>query len=470
MARKKISLQTLKKLEGQITALPDKITGAVFGVCDMQRNVIKKLRMTADGVEDVTASDIEPEHLIPAKLEKLLYPKRYKIVYGGRGSGKTRTVTTILTQEARLKPGRIPCFREIQASIEDSSYQEIIDEIERKGIKSEFKVTERGINHRRMKSRFRFRGLYRNLTTVKGFAGASRAWVDESEALSQSSLDILEPTIRAAGSELWFTFNPNKETDPMWRMVAPYVDKMVDGIYEDEDTLIIECNYSDNPWLTEELKLSRDRMKETDYDRYLWIWEGKFNKRSDEIILAGKYKDEYFEADPAWDGPYFGADWGFSTDPTALTASYIEWLPSGGKRLYIRHEAGGTGIELNNLDTLFDSVPGARDYRWRSDNSRPETISHVQRMGFDIIGAKKWAGSVEDGIAYLRGFDEIIIHPDCTRTLHEFGAYSYKVDKLTGDVLPDIVDKDNHYIDSLRYAHEPMISQRFAGWLSRSSR
>lgn len=466
MARKRISLQTLQKLEQQITALPDKVTGAVFGVCDMQQRVIKKLRMTADSVEDVTDTDQEPEHLIPERLEKLLYPKSYKIVFGGRGSGKTRTVTTILTQVSRLRPGRIPCFREILQSIDDSSYREIVDEVQRKALGGEFKVTDKYIMHRRTKTIFRFKGLYRNLTTIKGFAGASHGWVDESEALSQVSLDYLEPTIlRKPGAELWFTFNPNKETDPMWKMVAPHYDQMVDGIYEDDDMLIIECNYSDNPWLTDELKLSRDRMKAVDHDRYMWIWEGKFNKRNDEIILAGKYKSEFFEVNPEWDGPYLGADWGFSTDPTALTASYIEWLPDGGKRLLIRHEAGGVGIELNNLDRLFESVPGATGYRWRADNARPETISHVKRMGFDIIAAKKWAGSIEDGIAYLRGFDEIIIHPDCTRVLHEFGAYSYKVDKLTGDILPDIVDKDNHFIDSLRYAHEPMISQKSAGWL-----
>ncbi|WP_416141033.1 phage terminase large subunit, partial [Escherichia coli] len=92
-------------------------------------------------------------------------------------SGKTRTVTTILTERARFKPDRIACFREIQQSIEDSSYQELKDEIDRKGETKEFRVINNEITHKGTKAKFRFKGLYRNQTTVKGFAGITVAWV-----------------------------------------------------------------------------------------------------------------------------------------------------------------------------------------------------------------------------------------------------------------------------------------------------
>jgi len=86
------------------------------------------------------------------------------------------------------------------------------------------------------------------------------------------------------------------------------------------------------------------------------------------------------------------------------------------------------------------------------DCSRPETISHVRNKGFDIEGAAKWTGSVEDGIAYLRSFSNIYVHPSCVGIIEEFKKYSYKVDKNTQLILPVIVDKHNHYIDALRYS------------------
>lgn len=223
MARKRLSALAIEKLEAQIDdALTEVAESAIFGICDMQKNVIKRLRMTATGVDDVTNATTHADHLIPAKLERLLYPKRFKFVYGGRGSGKTRTIITILTERARFRPDRFACFREIQQSIEDSSYQELVDEIARKGESAEFRVINNEITHKKTKAKFRFKGLYRNQTTVKGFAGITVGWVEEAENVSQTSWDILVPTIRAANSELWCSFNPNKETDPTWKnWIAP---------------------------------------------------------------------------------------------------------------------------------------------------------------------------------------------------------------------------------------------------------
>ena len=326
MPRKRLSSIAIEKLEQAIgDATADAATSAVFGICNMQKEIIRKLRMTADGVTDVSDEDCEADHLIPERLEKLLYPKRFKFIFGGRGSGKTRTITTIITERARFKPDRIACFREIQQSIEDSSYQELVDEITRKGELKEFRVINNEITHRTTKAKFRFKGLYRNQTTVKGFAGITLGWVEEAENVSQVSWDILEPTIRSANSELWCSFNPNKESDPTWKnWIEPYRSQMEDGIYEDDEMLIIECNYSDNPWFTETpLPSSMERMKSTDYDRYLWIWEGKFNKRSDEQVFGGKWRTAKFEPEPSWHGPYYGMDFGFSQDPVAMVETWI---------------------------------------------------------------------------------------------------------------------------------------------------
>ena len=120
MKRKRLTAAAVEKAEQALDISCEAVESAVFGICDLNRNVVKRLRMTADGVSE---TDDDPTILIPQKLEKLLYPKRIKVIYGGRGSGKTRTVTSILTERARFKRERVACFREIQASIKESSYQ-----------------------------------------------------------------------------------------------------------------------------------------------------------------------------------------------------------------------------------------------------------------------------------------------------------------------------------------------------------
>ena len=103
------------------------------------------------------------------------------------------------------------------------------------------------------------------------------------------------------------------------------------------------------------------------------------------------------------------------------------------------------------------AYPRVKEYVIRADCSRPETISYIAKRGFRIEGCDKWSGSVEDGVTHLRSYDQIVIHTRCERTADEASRYSYKVDKNTGDVLPDIVDKHNHCIDSIRYGIGPLI-------------
>lgn len=117
---------------------------------------------------------------------------------------------------------------------------------------------------------------------------------------------------------------------------------------------------------------------------------------------------------------------------------------------------------------MIKRIPGIELHTVRADSARPETISHVKSKGENedrenlplIVGAEKGKGSVEDGIAHLRSYKEIIIHPRCKKTLNEARLYSYKVDRLSGDVLTDIVDAHNHYMDALRYALEPVMKKK----------
>jgi phage terminase large subunit len=133
-------------------------------------------------------------------------------------------------------------------------------------------------------------------------------------------------------------------------------------------------------------------------------------------------------------------------------------------RLYITHEAYGHGVEIMELPGFFRSVPGHDNWKIRADSERPDTISYLHNEGFDIEGAEKGKGSVEDGIQFLRSFEEIVIHSRCPGSAGDFRNYRWKRDKITNEILPIPVDKSNHACDATRYALEPYIKNKVSCW------
>ncbi len=189
---------------------------------------------------------------------------------------------------------------------------------------------------------------------------------------------------------------------------------------------------------------------------------------SNAIILSGKYRVEDFD-DELWktaDRLLFGADFGFAQDPSTLLRMFILNDANGkDRRLYVSHEAYGVGVELDDMQEFYEEVPGSTEWPIKADCARPETISHLRGKAFAISGAEKWEGSVKDGIAHLRGFKEIVVHTRCVKTAEECRTYRYKVDKTQVDehgqpqVLPIIVDKNNHCIDAMRYGLDGYIQR-----------
>jgi len=277
------------------------------------------------------------------------------------------------------------------------------------------------------------------------------AWVEEAERVSEASWNVLIPTIRKPGSEIWVTFNPDLDTDPTFRrfVVAP-----------PPGAWVVKVSSHDNPWLPEELRAEREYLYRVDPDAAAHVWGGETRQATEAQILRGKWRVEPFEPLPTWDGPYQGADFGFAQDPTALVRVWHH-----DRTLYVEHEAYRVGLELDHTaEHWLRHVPEADRYVTRADSARPESISYLKRHGFPRIeGVKKWPGSVEDGIAHLRAYEGIVLHPRCTHAADEARHWSYKVDRLTGDVLPDVVDAHNHVWDAVRYALAPRIRQRDAG-------
>lgn len=262
-----------------------------YGIVNMNREVI---RVWQDSVNGLTlVDDKEPTILIPEILEKLVTTKKdYKIIIGGRGSGKSVTVNKILACKSKDHKLKIACFREFMNSISDSTYSSLVEEIHELEF-DDFKVTNSTIENKRG-SEFIFKGLARNIESIKSMNSVKIAFTDEAQTVSDASLKVLKPTIRSQGSELWFVGNPQSSADAFSKeFIIPY-QKQLDkfGIYEDDEVLVIVCNYKDNPFFPE--KLERDRLK--DYENlpramYDWIWLGKFNDTVANAIIQPEWFD-----------------------------------------------------------------------------------------------------------------------------------------------------------------------------------
>lgn len=375
----------------------------------------------------------------PRVFKPLLSPARYKGARGGRGSGKSHFFAEQLVEEATAQHIRAACLREVQVSIKDSSKQLIEDKIAKLGVSHLFKITETEIRGPH-ESLFIFRGLQNHTaTSIKSLEGFNRSWIDEAQTISKRSLMIATPTFRAPGTEMRFSWNPAKATDP--------VEEFFEDNKDDPDFVCVTANYDDNPWFPEDLRKDMERDRRRDPDLYSHVWLGGYEGRGEKRVFKN-WKIEEFEA-PNDAVHRFGADWGFSVDPTVLVRCHIV-----GRKLYVDYEAYMVGCEIDNTPALFDSVPESRRYLITADNARPETVSYMQRNGFPkIVPAIKGQGSVEDGVEFLKNYD-IIVHPRCQHVIDELSLYSYKVDKLTDAVLPQLDDKSNHTIDALRYACE----------------
>lgn len=396
----------------------------------------------------------------------LLTGRRFQGARGGRGSGKSWFFVAQTVEEMFAQHTRIACVREVQNSIKDSIKQGLEDAINRLHavdidtgkrwpIAPWFKITEREIVAKHSDSLAIFRGLQNHTAaSIKSLEGFNRVHYEEAQTLTQRSLDLAIPTFRAPGTQQRFSWNPEKADDP--------VDTFFRENADDSDFALVNVNFWDNPWFPEDLRKDMERDKARDPDRYQWVWCGHYRTNSDAQVFRN-FKVEHFDGPPPGVEILGGGDWGFSVDPTAGLLCFIV-----GRTLYIWREVYEIGCEIDRTPALFDKLDPAwaaknKEAGWRSlarrvpiiaDSARPETISYMQKHGYpQMRSAIKGAGSVEDGIEFLKSYD-IVIHPDCKHTAREFKEFAYKIDKKTNAITTDLEDKNNHCIDSARYAVE----------------
>lgn len=400
-----------------------------------------------------------PQINLPAAFRPLFDPPlgdvRHRAFWGGRGSGKSHSIATALTVQAAQRPLRVLCAREIQNSLKESVKHLLMEKAAACGLRGFYSETDteiRGANG----SHFGFVGLWSRPDSIKGYEGADLAWVEEAQTVSDRSIDLLRNTIRKPGSELWWSWNPRFETDP--------VDRMFRGAVVAPRALVRRVNYTENPWFPDVLREELEWDQARDPDKYAHIWLGEYQRNAESRVFKN-WRIEDFEApeDAIFD---FGADWGFARDPTTLVRSRLD-----GRTLWVDYEVWAVGCEIDDTPALFGGtdtrdpprwtnrhgragVPGATRWAIRADSARPETISYMRQRGFRMEAATKGKGSVEEGVEFLKSLD-IVVHPRCRRLIDELSCYSYETDRRDERIiLPKLKDGDDHCIDALRYALE----------------
>lgn len=361
-------------------------------------------------------------------------------LYGGRGGGKSHGIGEAVVAKSCQRQERVVCGRQFQNSIRDSVKELLEKKINAMGMAVYFSSTDRELINVSTGSRFSFIGMDRNPDSAKSLEGATLFWGEEAQTFTERSVEIIIPTIRAAGSRMMWSWNPRYRTDP--------VDVMFRSSVPPEAAYIRSVSWRDNPFfyqtrMPSELRRSlRAKPK-----RHQHIWEGGYDENPEAAIF--EWEIGQVEV-PDKARPRFGLDFGFSADPTFLVKVYL--LPEI-DTIFIAQEAMGHRVTNRNLGKLLDQVTEVRDFHIVGDSSRPETIEYLGSDGFNVHKSRKGKGSVMNGINWMQGY-RIVVAPDCVNMQAELRAYHWALDPQ-GKPLPFPADgQQDHGIDAVRYALE----------------
>jgi len=216
------------------------------------------------------------EARFPAKLKFLFSPARYKVMYGGRGGGKSWSVARALLIKGMQEPLLILCAREYQNSITDSVHKILSSQIVAMGLDSFYTVQATSIVGKNG-TEFVFRGLKHNVSSLKSLEGTDICWVEEAQTVSKTSWETLIPTIRKPGSEIWITFNASLETDETYQRFV---------INPPSSAVVCKINWYDNYFFPDVLRQEMEDLKSKDTDAYLNVWEGNCRQTLDGAIYA----------------------------------------------------------------------------------------------------------------------------------------------------------------------------------------
>lgn len=389
----------------------------------------------------------------PAALQRLFQPGRYKFVKGGRGSGKSWGIARSLLMLGASERHRILCTREIQKSIKQSVHQLLSDQIEALGLTSFYEVLENEIRGKNG-TKFLFAGLS-DLTadSIKSFEGCTRVWNEEGQTTTARSWGILTPTIRADGSEIWTSYNPELESDETHQraVVRPF-----------PDTVVIEMNYTENPWFPPILEQERLHAKETmSAAEYAHVWEGKCKPAVEGAIYFDQMaqaearireipQDATLKTHCVW-------DLGFNDSMAIILAQRVA------SEIRIVHYIEGTQRTLadysSDLKTLkLDGQPINWGSAWLPHDgfatrhqSGKSDAAILRGLGWDVRRVPQT--DVEAGIKRAREmFPRVYFNKTRANRLVEcLKRYRRHVSQATGEPGKPVHDEFSHGADAFRY-------------------
>jgi phage terminase large subunit len=404
---------------------------------------------------------MELELDFPEKLDFLFEPARYKILYGGRGSGKSWGVARALIARAVQEPIRVLCARELQNSIHDSVITLLADQIKAMGLESFFDIQRTAI-YGKNGSEFSFAGLKHNITSIKSFEGVNICWVEEGQSVSKTSWEVLIPTVRKPDSEIWITFNPDLDTDETYKRFV---------VNPPANAQIRKVNWSDNPWFPDVLKNELEELKSKDQDSYLNIWEGHTRQMLDGAVYANELRkaqeenrirdfiiDKSIVVNTFWD-----LGW---ADMTSIW--FVQTIPGGEVRVIDFYQNCQKTID-HYVHVLQDKGYVYKDWWLPHDaenkNMTGKSVKDIlQTMGKPVRITPKL--SVADGINAARTLlNRAFIHEsNCADGLQNLRHYRYDVDPNTKMFSnTPLHDQHSHAADAWRYVAVG-IDENTASW------
>jgi len=394
----------------------------------------------------------------PVKLRFLFQPKRYKIAYGGRGGTKSWGFARALLILAAQKPLRILCARETQKSITDSVHTLLKDQINNLGLSDFYNVTNHAIVGQNG-SNFAFIGIRQNVGNMKSFEGCDICWVEEAQTVSKNSWEVLIPTIRREGSEIWVSFNPDLETDETYKRFV---------INTPPNSEVVKINWSDNPWFPEVLRQEMEHLRAKDPDSYEHVYEGMCKQTVEGAI----YRQELLAADK--EGritrvPYDASkpvqtfwDLGFGDNTSIWMAQSIGFEFRLIDFLSASQQPLGFYVKtLQNNPYVYGTDYLPHDARAHELGSGRSIEEQLRALGRKVAIVPKL--SVADGIAAARSvfgkcwFDG----ENCADGLQALRHYRYESDERLGTLKKEpLHDWASHPADAFRYFGVAIREQR----------
>ena len=392
------------------------------------------------------------ELVIPPAFKDLFKPKRYKVYYGGRGGGKSQAVALALLAIGMQKQTRVLCTRELQASIGDSVHRLLSDLIRKHELDHFYEILQTTIRGKNG-TEFLFKGLKHNITEIKGREGVDTVWVEEAENISERSWELLIPTIRKDGSEIWVVLNPRNATDPTYRrfISTPH-----------EDVLLKKVSWRDNPFFPSVLRKEMEKLQQIDPEAAAHIWEGELDTRRNGAVYAKQLSKAREEGricrvpyDPGCE-VFTAWDLGFG-DATA-----IWWLQFVGRELRWLDYYENSGEQLGH----YTQIVKQKSYNYlQNGHFLPHDGGHGNIRG-DSVSKQLFAmglpntvltreTDINPGIELLRQTIAFSVFDQdkCVDGLHCLDNYAYEWDEdrkvFKGKPRHDFT---SHGADSARYA------------------